>query len=678
MTLALDAPLWTVAADIDNVETINISFGQRTAGSPSDGIVDASRISGATLVLRSGHRDFEGKATVNNLGNNKVVASTGIDELTVDGLTGGSVDGGRATTVMVTGLAGTANQIKVAGTVTLTNSTSDKTTLITSGTSKVTYITDANITTTVQGSGNLVLDMDNVSATTSIVNEKSSGTLTLDMTSASGATFDASNFEVDNILVGDAATAPDMPVKTTVSATVADGQEIDVVAALKQLTVTSDKDNASVIIDTDFNIDTLNVSDDSGLSIDITVAKATEALVIGTLTAGSNSVTLRGSGDVTVTNTDASTIDASGLSGDFTLTTPTHTGKFTFIGARGTNTVVVANVVNDYNGGGGTDNIDATAVTTGTLDFELQGGNDTVTLGGTAESGMIVAIDGGSGTDIIVLKDGTDLRNIGTFALRDVERFELANITVGTDTVDTVGVTFAGSQLSGESYTILTAEADDMATLNVTANAGSTDLSRLILQKIDTVVLTGNSNNETLIGNSTDDTITSGGGMDQITGGRGNDTFTFLAATDSTPTAMTKISDYRASDAMNNKESDTIDLSNATIAVNLAASEAKNVAGAADSSDASEGDDIIALIDDGILTLFGLNRDRIDTLSEWIAVLAEVSDVRSNNAAFQFGGNTYLATISSSVDNIFIVELTGVTGITAIDTSAADNTILIA
>ena len=285
---------------------------------------------------------------------------------------------------------------------------------------------------------------------------------------------------------------------------------------------------------------------------------------------------------------------------------------------------------------------------------------------------MIVAIDGGSGTDTIELKNGTDLSGIGTFALRNVERFELENITEDTD--DTVGVTFAGSQLSGESYTILTAEADDTATLNVEANAGSTDLSRLNLQKIDVVVLTGQTTNETLIGTSTNDRIVSGGGMDQITGGRGNDTFVF-GATDSTKAAMTKISDYRASDAANNAESDTIDLSTATVTADLAASANTNVSSAADPSDASEGDDIIAVIDDGILTLFGLNRDRIDTLSEWIAVL-EVSGVASGTAAFEFGGNTYLATVSGTVQNI--VELTGVTGITAVDTTAADNTILIA
>ena len=84
-------------------------------------------------------------------------------------------------------------------------------------------------------------------------------------------------------------------------------------------------------------------------------------------------------------------------------------------------------------------------------------------------------------------------------------------------------------------------------------------------------------------------------------------------------------------------------------------------------------DEIFAEVDDGIVTLFGLNRDRIDTLEEWIAVLG-VNGVVNNNdaAAFEFDGNTYLMSDGD------IIELTGVTGITAIDTTAADDTLLIA
>ena len=68
--------------------------------------------------------------------------------------------------------------------------------------------------------------------------------------------------------------------------------------------------------------------------------------------------------------------------------------------------------------------------------------------------------------------------------------------------------------------------------------------------------------------------------------------------------------------------------------------------------------------------MFGLGRDRIDTLEEWIAVIRIVDN--TNATAFEFGGNTYLMSEGD------IIELTGVTGITAIDTTAADDTLLIA
>ena len=69
-----------------------------------------------------------------------------------------------------------------------------------------------------------------------------------------------------------------------------------------------------------------------------------------------------------------------------------------------------------------------------------------------------------------------------------------------------------------------------------------------------------------------------------------------------------------------------------------------------------------------------------DTLAEWIDVLETGSVVADDdNAAFELGGNTYFfqdnTTATGGND---IIELTGVTGITAIDITAAANTILIA
>ena len=307
-------------------------------------------------------------------------------------------------------------------------------------------------------------------------------------------------------------------------------------------------------------------------------------------------------------------------------------------------------------------------MTNGTLDLELNGGNDVLKLGASSASGLTVAFDGGSGTDTIHLSHDTNLVDIHTFALHDVEQFELQNRmpdTTDAKSMDEVTATLAGSQLSGTNYRIFTDEADDTATLTVEANEASTDLGSLRLHNIDEVKITGMSSAETIVGTSGNDRIVSGGGADLITGGRGDDIFEFDSG-DSTTAAMARITDYKASDAMNT-ESDTIGLASTTIADNITAAQEVNVSSAAEGA----GDDeIFAQVDDGILTLFGLNRNRIDTLEEWIAVLGVIND--NGAAAFEFGGNTYLMSEGD------IIELTGVTGITAIDTTAADDTLLIA
>ena len=678
MTLTLRANL-DFSPSIIRIETINVTFETDKTGSPSDpaktstGVLNAANIEGALLRL-SANSNFEDdhKFVINNVGDNSVSVVTRIDDLTVNGLEGGSVNGGSADVVTVNGEADTENSITVSGTVILTNNTSTKTTLTTSGSSTVTYNTNANIATTVMGSGNLLLKMEgaDITADTSLNNKKSSGTLTLETDSSN---FDSSEFEVDTLrIVSD----------STVTAIVADGQAIAVVlkdpavtdpptdpAKLNSLTITSDTARAKISISTSHGIDTLDVSDSDGLETSIKVGRD---LSIGTLTAGANTIILSGSRDLTIDSTDAAVINATGLQGDLTIKAYTGSTKLVASGGRGINNIAAANgAFTKYTGGQGVDILDASTVTSGTLDLELNGGNDVLKLGAASASGLTVALNGGSGTDTIHLSNNTSLADAHTFALRDVEQFELENIAADTKddkSEDAVTATFAGSQLSDKSYTIFTDEKDDTATLTVKADTDSTDLSSLRLRNIDVVEITGMSSAETIVGSSANDRIVSGGGADLITGGGGDDTFVF-ASGDSTAAAMARITDYKASDGKNT-ESDTIDLASTTITGDVA------VASDVDVSSAAEGagdDEIFAEVDDGIVTLFGLNRDRIDTLEEWIAVLG-VNGVVNNNdaAAFEFDGNTYLMSDGD------IIELTGVTGITAIDTTAADDTLLIA
>lgn len=107
--------------------------------------------------------------------------------------------------------------------------------------------------------------------------------------------------------------------------------------------------------------------------------------------------------------------------------------------------------------------------------------------------------------------------------------------------------------------------------------------------------------------------------------------------------------------------------------------------------------DLRALVDDGVLTLSGTAEDRavIDTLAEWLDVALLVFEANERGVAatgddfvdvlaFEFEGDTYVVSAidDENVDQVMaidnVVKLTGVTGITDVDTVAAANTILIA
>ncbi|MCY4426115.1 MAG: DUF4214 domain-containing protein [Halieaceae bacterium] len=675
MNLILRADLG-FSPSIVNVETINITF-ETDGDTPSDpektstGTLDAANIKGALLRL-SANLNFEDnhEFIISNVGDNSVAVVSRIDVLRVTGLEGGSVNGGSADMVTVTGDADTENSITVSGVVTLTNIVSTKTTLTTSGSSTVTYDTSADITTTVKGSGNLVLKMASEDITgKTLINEKSSGTLILETTDTGDFTFDSSKFEVDTVRI-----VSDDPTATpNVAATVADGQAIAVVlkdpevtnppstpAKLSSLTITSDTARAKISISTSHAIDTLDVSDSDVVETSITAGRD---LTITTLNAGANTIILSGSRDITIntiTSTDGAVINAANLRGDLTIDAHTGSGRLTASGGRGTNHITAGESVDTkYSGGQGADTVDASGVTSGSLDLELNGGNDVLIVGGNSVAGLVIAYDGGSGTDVIRLKHQANLED-ARLALRGVEQFELENIRANNP--DTVDATLAGSHLSGASYTIFTVEEGDTATLKVEADTASTDLSSLRLRNIDVVEITGETTVETIVGTSADDTITSNGGADRLTGGAGDDTFVFGSG-DSTQTAMARITDYKASDGVNT-ESDTIDLSSTDIAIDVDDVDVSSVV-------EGGGNNISAYVDDGIVTLFGLDRRLIDTLAEWIAVL-EVNGVVNGAAAFEFGGNTYLMADGNTI------ELTGVTGITAISETAADNTLLIA
>jgi Ca2+-binding RTX toxin-like protein len=117
---------------------------------------------------------------------------------------------------------------------------------------------------------------------------------------------------------------------------------------------------------------------------------------------------------------------------------------------------------------------------------------------------------------------------------------------------DGVTATFAGTQISGQTWSVSGAAGGGTETLAVTAAAGtSVSLSGLTGLTDLSVTLTGAGNDETLTGSSAADRITGGLGADSLTGGGGADVFVYVGA-QSGITAVTAdvIGDFGAGDSL--------------------------------------------------------------------------------------------------------------------------------
>jgi Ca2+-binding RTX toxin-like protein len=149
-------------------------------------------------------------------------------------------------------------------------------------------------------------------------------------------------------------------------------------------------------------------------------------------------------------------------------------------------------------------------------------------------------VDGVSGTDTVRVTATTNLTGV-TFS--NIDAVSLA---------DGVTATFAGSQISGQTWAVSGAAGGGTETLAVTAAFGaSVNLSGLTGLTDLSVTLTGAGGAETLTGSTAADRITGGAGADSLTGGGGADVFVFVGL-QSGITAVTAdvIGDFGAGDAL--------------------------------------------------------------------------------------------------------------------------------
>jgi len=357
----------------------------------------------------------------------------------------------------------------------------------------------------------------------------------------------------------------------------------------------------------------------------------------------------------------------------------------------------------------GVDTIDLEVAAASALAVTMVSGNTIKVSNTTGTATRIDAVvegasDAGSFSDVVNVAFEADYNGGNSVTVSDmsVDFVETVNVSATDTDTDTAGTGTMSLNLTDE---------DRVSTINVSGDQNVTVTAGATLDALNTVdanSLTGGltidvstaTQGVVVTGGTGDDDVTASGFSDSIDLGDGDNTYTANAGADSvtigsgantlvigsgtsTEASMVSITGFNAVEAA--ADADEIQTVDAVIAVDVTG---VDVSGA----DADAGaTDIDADVTDGILTISGTDAALIDTLAEWMDVV-ETSGVvvttgngLNANVAFEFDGNTYLVErdetggVDVNTDvTLVAIELTGVTGVTAIDTTAAADTILIA
>lgn len=619
----------TTIADVENINLEWDAFGTAT--------VDAAKITNATITVTSAKLGYLGDVQINNAGANKIVAGSGAaGALDVNGSTTAVVDAGTAKTVTVDALASkgvSANVTAGAATTSIsvgaagatntfatvdvvggaattairvdgTTGTADVANVSVVKDSTVSFLTNKvetvnltaaagqkvtiddvslfdKLTVTSAGAVTLIAGSDELNAKT--LTNATTG-LTIDLTSDAAADLtkvQASNINLKNNLAGD--------LKVASGAVLTLGVAQNGTGEILSGTGTTDAVTLNVTVD-QTKIDVIDGTDDIETVTINTALAATDAdsvLTIGQLDA--KNAVIAGADKVTLTKFNATSIDASAVTKDFTATqdakaattvvgsaTAKNTIEFkadaqdtAYTGGEGVDvvklaqttgnsTTILGNGANTYTnttltngtavviGGTGVDTITVTtAATADTANVVIQSGdgNDVVTLALTGAGNKETAtVELGAGDDKITLgsaTSATDVLSITGGDGTDTVDLNGKNISAGTITLTTVEVlhdsigaaTVDAALLGGKTFTIkgdgsLATQLDV-----VTGTAGSYDFSGLVLDQsltagIGGLSIIGNAGNDTIVGTSGNDTIATNGGTDVITGGAGADAIT--------------------------------------------------------------------------------------------------------------------------------------------------------
>lgn len=158
----------------------------------------------------------------------------------------------------------------------------------------------------------------------------------------------------------------------------------------------------------------------------------------------------------------------------------------------------------------------------------------------------------------------------------------------------------------------------------------------------------GGNGSDTIMGGRDDDLISGGKGADALTGGTGDDVFRF-AASDSTTSRFDRLTDFKVG-------ADSLDFGSVQFVTDDSGVDIAAASG-------NKGKTITASTVYGVITLNGVDKAKVDSLSEWVAVAREMVANVGEVGAFQFGGSTYVYQENDVNGDDLLVQLVGVTNV---------------
>jgi len=703
-----------VIVDLDTAASLNNTItaaGYVNVDTLASGAVKVTAVKNitvdATEAVSVNLTSTEGDVSVTNADEAvvlKVVAAGAVTVANVDLVETIDITAGK--TISLTGnIAATSATLSAKGTSTITDDANTLKEVTLSGNGgAATYDMDAGAdileAATIIGAQDvtLIVSATSIDALTGDVfklTDSSTGVSTLELTGAGNV--DVSTSSVDSVKL-----SANLSTAAQKTLTVASGQAVKVKVdqtdmVLDGVTSTGSSNTATITLDDgarDTNaadLTALTVTDIKTLvidaSVDTTSTGTGQTYVLGTLTAtdenssitinqgvnklssttmlnvGTGSVTITGSGTVSVAGVTGTTFDASAVTGIVTFTsidgdeianvkTGTAADVLT-IDDEGAKSMVIES-------GAGNDSLTIdgaldwyTAATNFTIDMG-EGTSDTLVLGTTAvnlrqATGKVVTISNVEAVDFqgdVTISASTITGK--SWLLEETGDNSTATITVSVASSDTaVDLGKLGYQ-TGKAGTI------DDETFVVDASANTVDMT-IIGAVVSKNTLKGGSGVNTITGGDYDDAITAGNIKDVLDGGDGADTFDLDALEGGTASSYVTIKNFEANDGAGDPV-DVIDI---------------NVGGAAAIATTAELGGLWT-VSNGIATKSGA------TVASFIAAAAEFLNAGAGDeyvVAFVAGGSTWLYSSGesdlTSADDI-VVKLDGVvlTGLEAAASTA--------